>query len=430
MSFLRFLKQHYEKLILVTILVAAAALLAWQVMVIQDAQSLKVEKVTGQVDPPTDYQKKIDPNSGIYKTAYLFSSDLSWIGTSGVAVEKIDSREKALLEAGIEKDMMTSARLTLCPHCAKLIPVSFIPAVGSTWVDSVCPQCGKNLKPMRKDAIAITNEAVPTGRDENSNGVPDKWEIEYNFRVTNGMNELDQDHDGDGFTAYEEFFAKTNPRNAKSHPPFVTKLQLTSIDQKYLGNGRLRLNSVTYLNNPDKAKWEIDFILPNRRTTKSFKIGTQFMLGSDKFELTDITFPEGGNKTADYAHVIIKRLSDGMVFTCRKGQPIMEPNMTVSFIYLLEGNREIQLKPGAELSLGTVKTGAEKYTLVSADKDKSEAVFKDAKGKTFKVGLQVEGGVPEAGGFRPRDPDMIMPGGPIARPPVRRNPDGSWIKNP
>ncbi len=56
--------------------------------------------------------------------------------------------------------------------------------------------------------------------------VPNAWLIEHGQDML-AQNVLDQDSDGDGFTTLDEFNAKTDPADAKSHPPYWTKLVLT-----------------------------------------------------------------------------------------------------------------------------------------------------------------------------------------------------------
>lgn len=93
------------------------------------------------------------------------------------------------------------------------------------------------------DILESGNELFP--------GIPNAWILEH------GLDYLDadlpeRDPDTDGFTNYEEFTAKTNPRDAKSSPEVWTKLRLTEVKIEQLQNiftgrddkGRAMINSV------------------------------------------------------------------------------------------------------------------------------------------------------------------------------------------
>ena len=75
----------------------------------------------------------------------------------------------------------------------------------------VCPYC--NMK----------QHVVKVEVDSDGDGIPNDWEKKHGFNP-NDPADAGQDADGDGFTNLEEFAAKTDPRDPKSHPDYLDSL--------------------------------------------------------------------------------------------------------------------------------------------------------------------------------------------------------------
>ena len=84
-----------------------------------------------------------------------------------------------------------------------------------------CPYCG--FKQRSEDDM----EAVRTGVDADNDGMPDAWELKFGLNP-NDPADAKKDADGDMFTNFEEFEAKTDPKNLESHPDFLDFLALAS----------------------------------------------------------------------------------------------------------------------------------------------------------------------------------------------------------
>lgn len=78
----------------------------------------------------------------------------------------------------------------------------------------VCPFCGY-VQPSMKPV-----DATRVGGDADNDGLPDAWENKYGFNP-NDPADAQQDADGDTFTNLEEFEAKSDPKDANSHPNFL-----------------------------------------------------------------------------------------------------------------------------------------------------------------------------------------------------------------
>ena len=84
-----------------------------------------------------------------------------------------------------------------------------------------CPYCG--FKQRSEDDM----EAVRGGVDADKDGMPDAWELKFGLNP-NDPSDAKKDADGDMFTNFEEFEAKTDPKNPESHPDFLDFLALAS----------------------------------------------------------------------------------------------------------------------------------------------------------------------------------------------------------
>lgn len=117
------------------------------------------------------------------------------------------------IRAESESNLCTPARRLLCIKCARPIP----------WAAKACPFC-KEAQPEEKKIDLSTV-------DSDGDGMPDVWEAKYGLNPQNA-NDADEDADADGFTNLEEFLAKTDPTDPKSHPGYETRMTLTGVEGK------------------------------------------------------------------------------------------------------------------------------------------------------------------------------------------------------
>lgn len=85
-----------------------------------------------------------------------------------------------------------------------------------------CPFCGTKQHVVKVEA------------DSDHDGLPNDWEVKYGLNP-NDPTDADKDKDGDGFTNKEEYLAKTDPTDPKSHPDYLESLSIAgAIQQTFL----------------------------------------------------------------------------------------------------------------------------------------------------------------------------------------------------
>ena len=357
----KFLHAHYEKIILAVLLIVFTALLYYQLMFIQRAQTQEVILKVNPVEPPSDYEP-IDFSAGPkYKMETIFS-DWNTIADAEEAVNKTQ--------------MMAPYPMAECVYCHALIPASSYPAIGETK-NGKCRACGKALAPRVKN-----EENELAGKDLNSNGIPDDWEKEHN--VSSEYTHQDSDEDNDGFSLTMEYKAKTDPVDPLSHPKYITQVYVSAISQQRFTG--LELVSVD-MTKKDKKEWVATFnVVRNNRKRSEFvriDVGT-FTSNNVSFSVIDI---EVDDKTQDPV-VYIQRVGKVERIACRPKQTVYDPAPRVRFLNALY-NRTFIASVGAEFKLGTEKTGEELYKVVSADPATKEVVVESVgeTPETFKIPL-------------------------------------------
>lgn len=175
----------------------------------------------------SDKQKFEEDISG-YKPKY---PDVVQVETKifGEAMNGIEHPVQLSSALWTNKTMFVPDRRVWCVDCRKPIP----------FASPKCSFCGAVNPDPANDPL----------RDGDKDGLPDEWEKKY------GLNPLDpsdaeKDSDGDGFSNIEEFMAnlKTDPSDAKSHPPITAKLRVLNVVPDPF---KLRFKSVVKL--PDET---------------------------------------------------------------------------------------------------------------------------------------------------------------------------------
>jgi len=335
----KILSAHYEKIILAVLLIVFAALLYYQVQVVQQVQNKEVAAKVNPVQKPSDYEPVDFSGDKKYRMENVFSDRLT--------IDLTADTNQSVTE------MMAPYPLAECIFCHTLIPASCYPAVGQTK-NGKCPACGKALAPRLK----IDEDELLGKADLNGNGIPDEWEKQY--ALSSFAQESDED--SDGFTLAQEFKAKTDPLDPHSHPKYISMIYVSAVRQQRISG--LELVSVDDTK-ADRKDWAITFnVMRNNRKRSEFvqmNVGT-FKNNNVDYSVVDI---EDDEKTQEHV-VYIQRVGKVERIPCRIKQPVYDPSPRVTFVNTLT-DRTISASVGSNFKLGTAKTGEELYKVVSAD---------------------------------------------------------------
>jgi len=359
----KFLFAHYEKIILAALLFIFAGLLYYQLLFVQKAQNQAVAAMVNPVQKPSDYQPIDFATEKKYRTEIVFSE---W--------NMVEPSEPSVNKTGL----MTPYPMAECVFCHALIPVSAYPEIGETK-NGRCPSCGKALAPR----VQVETDELNGKADQNSNGIPDEWEKEFNLSAQNSR--ADSDGDTDGYTLLQEYKAKTDPTDPLSHPKYITQVFVSAISQQRFTG--LELVSVD-TTKADKKDWVANFnVVRNNRKRSEFvrtNVGT-FKNNTTDFSVVDM---EIDDKTQEPV-VYIQRVGKIERIPCRPKQAVYDPAPRVRFINKLY-DRTITTSVGSQFKLGTAKTGEELYKVVSADPTAKEVIVETVNadgtpGETLKI---------------------------------------------
>ncbi len=231
------------------------------------------------------------------------------------------------------------------------------------YASEKCPFCG---------AVQPTPPEFNTERDSDNDGIPDKVEIAW------GLNPLDPsdakgDLDNDGFSNLEEYLAKTDPKDPKSHPALVNLLRV-----KELRGKRLPLIFSAVNKMPDgKMQLVFNQIGPNARTfwvREGDKIGeTGYVAGKleAKTENRENANTPGIPKKVDVSTVVVKRLSDNKEVTLKINEGSKNTDVEAVIVLPLD-NTEYTV-----LENGTFKMRDETYRVVSVNTETTSVVIEN-----------------------------------------------------
>lgn len=198
-------------------------------------------------------------------------------------------------------------------------------AISETRV--ACVKCGKPIAYEAEECPfclaaqpkAINIETLDTDED----GIPDKMELAWGLDPQNPA-DASGDLDGDGFTNLEEFGAGTDPRNSRDSPDPIVKLRVAAIRPvpfylRFVTTSELGDGSLRYQLN-----------LQTLQRTYFAKLG-DVVLGY-KVEKHDPAGRLGETLT-------MVRQSDKRPVVLVKGRPVTEQELAILFVYMIDRSR-------------------------------------------------------------------------------------------
>ena len=241
-------------------------------------------------------------------------------------------------------------RRVWCVKCARPIP----------YAAETCPFCTEEQPKL----------AAPVP-DTDGDGMFDIWERQYGFDPFD-PNDADGDADGDGFTNRDEFLAKTDPRDALSHPPIDVLLRVKEVTEKRI---ELALRGKSGM--PD-GRVQCQFTQQGR----SFFIREGEAISNDFFNtgFVLVTFTENyakrphptlGEVTVETSFATIKRLADGQMFRLQMNEEAFSE--TVAELVLPVDDSTYAVVAGGAFTLRD-----ERYNVISVDSKTQTVVIESA----------------------------------------------------
>ncbi len=401
---MNFLKKHYEKLILAVTLLVFIISLILVILALSKSMDIKEEDLKFPSKAP-DY-KKVNPDEINYKKT--LEGEEIWNPNTPRSQRPEGDKNFT--------DMLQPYSISRCPNpeCQKLIPRSNFKEEGS------CPFCKFALRPPESGGVGPKF-------DTDEDGMPDKWEKEMGLNPNDPL-DANKDLDNDGFTNLEEYQAKTDPRDSKSHPALAKKLYVDSIKRSKLPIVLIKVTP----HGDDMKTWTIqmDETMPNGSVkTRFYKLGNILNFNERKYTISDIKSEIieekvglRGTTLKKTVFSIILQEEDGSLITATEKKEIWESKESAKLVDTA-ANKEYMVSVGEEVTLGEGKS-VEKYKVKMVNSAKKKVVIIRLSDNT-EYELAVEERKETPAPVNPAMPPAIVPGGmppggmpPGAMPPM------------
>ncbi len=259
---MKFLKEHYEKVVLTIFLVVFVGALLWLLNVLKQEKQLK-DAFTKILIQKANY-KQTDFSKAKYNVLESLDSEIVW--NSSEARNNTGFNEYS--------DLMIPFEIAFSPYVEKLIPKS---SFGTDERSGICPFSGKVLQESKIKLVM----------DEDKDGIPDDVEIK------NGLNPKDpsdavKDLDEDGFTNLDEYQTyATEMNNPKSRPSYVNNINLLSVEKIELPI----IFKMVSKAGEDKSEWMIQVVVEQwNEFNKEFENKEPWLTVGQKFKVRDIDY--------------------------------------------------------------------------------------------------------------------------------------------
>jgi hypothetical protein len=197
-------------------------------------------------------------------------------------------------------------------------------------------------------------------------GISIDWINKYRLPVADGVALGDPDQDG--FANSVEYKDKTDPTDAKSHPPYISRLRLKEFEFIPF---RIRFNGLTQLNGEDVFQLNLqDAPAKKSRLVKMGEDveGYKVKAYRPKKGVKDVG---GSSIEVDVSELDLVREDIDLTVTLVLNVVKDSPDSTANFLLLLPGTTEtpIKVRRGQDFELAQEK--GVKYRLIGVEKDKA-----------------------------------------------------------
>ena len=298
----------------------------------------EIAEVTGQIDGKNLSKADVP---AVDLTAYASVTNVAQVKSRAAKIS-----EKSGLFFSSEK------RITCCnAACGKATPEK-----RDADKNLVCAFCGFTQEVAKVEQVL----------DADGDGLPDAWERKYGLNPQSAA-DAQADADGDGFTNFEEFQAKTDPTDKTSHPDYLDSLQLQ------LPLKETHLPFVFIAANKIPAGWRCTFFdaaqkddygrlgrtftaLPDEEIGKSGYVLKGF---EQKEAKRAIKGGQGMTKRVDVSEATLERKSDGkkltLVIAESKKQKPMAVDVQATLVYSRGAAKTFDVVAGDEIVLSGTK---------------------------------------------------------------------------
>jgi len=273
-----FLKQHYDKVLLLGLFCVFIALMVMVQGIISSTKeitedSLKIPK------RKADHQQ-VDPQSEELNTQLQKNQGKVLWNDNG-------SRNAALniKTVGDYSDLASVFPIAKCPYCSTDTKANFIPlsSFSSKEEKRNCPICSKHL-PVPPERRFANLQGVEN--DDDRDGISNQDEERYGLNPRNPDDAL-YDDDNDGFSNVFEITNNFDPKNSKSAPPVWWRLRLVDVKQIELPVRFMKINDN---NSDDKSKWLLQFNVKRRKReeTEWLALGEMITIDRTDYKIVDV----------------------------------------------------------------------------------------------------------------------------------------------
>ena len=247
---------------------------------------------------------------------------------------------------------------------------------------SKCPFCGM-----------AQPELVKVEIDSDHDGLPNDWEIKYGFNP-NDSKDASADSDGDGFSNLEEYEAKTDPKDPKSHPDYLDFVTVQgTFKQTFLPFYFKQANPMP--GNTFRLTFQRLGVKSKYDSTLTAKVGEAIKSSDGKFNsgyvaksysVKDVEVPayKGSKmmKKVKVGFVDVERVKDGKKLTLREGVSKIPVETQLDIAYERDGGKTFTVFSGAEFEIH-----GSKYRVIKLESSggKASVTIEDVSAKKQKI---------------------------------------------
>jgi hypothetical protein len=206
--------------------------------------------------------------------------------------------------------------------------------------------------------------------------VPNEWLDQFGLPIAEA-DVLSQDADADGYTNLEEWHGRTNPTDKNSHPPFISRLKMTSQKREPFRLVFASKTGDTFTINTTDLKEPTQFLQIGDTIT-----GTQFRIVN--YEQKSEPNPATGGER-DVSELTLEDAGTKERLKLVKEQVMISPQTVATFVYQGGDRKQFTVKKDEEFQLPV--DPSIRYKLVDVQPDKAVIVNIQKPDERIEVGL-------------------------------------------